>query len=453
MVLTELAVTGLRCIEHAELEIPAGLARVWGDTGSGETTLFEAMLLPARGRLSFMGDSSGLKQAEQDHLRVIVRRWLFWASRPGLRGQPGRITVPAYPAVLAVLASAAATTWVPTWGAESRARLGSPRGQRRSPSMNPFDLPRSRASGLCPIKALPLGIAATLGPGGLSSARSDGITGFAGRGVPGLENAIHRRPARRIPAGVVWGRSPGGVALGARTGAVSRHSSLAGRLRARGRQASGGCARGEQDTAAKQSASEMWRIGMPGISFVVSLGRGGRPGVLSAGPKLLSHRIPSKAPWAVSARRSRDQAASGDGVKGSTSNGVCAAFHVEPNEPTWAAALRPGSAERGPMALTASGLRGIQRAELEIPLGLARVCGATGSGETPPLKVMFLPGRGRSFLMRDSEHLIQPGRVHLRVIARRWRFWTSRCLGFELGTARLRGSLLRGRPRPARQGQ
>jgi hypothetical protein len=206
--------------------------------------------------------------------------------------------------------------------------------------MNPFNLPHSRASGLCPIKALPLGIDATLGPGDLSCARSDGITGFAARGVPGLESAIHRRPARRIPAGVVWGRSPGGVALGARTGAVSRHSSLAGRLRARGRQAAGGCARGELDTADKQSASEMWRTGMAGISFVVSLGRGGRPRVLSAGQKLLSHRIPSKAPWAVDGRRSCDQAASGDRVKGSTSNGVCAEFHVEPNGSRWAVALR-----------------------------------------------------------------------------------------------------------------
>jgi hypothetical protein len=180
------------------------------------------------------------------------------------------------------------------------------------------------------------------GPGGLSRARSDGITGFAARGVPGLENAIPRRPARRIPAGVVWGRSPGGVASGARTGSASRHSSLAGRLRARGRQASGGCARGEQHTAAKQSASEMWPIGMAGISFVVSLGRGGRPRVPSTGQKLLSHRIPSKAPWAVNGRRSCDQTASGDRVKGSTSNGVCAAFHVEPNG-SRAVALRSGS--------------------------------------------------------------------------------------------------------------
>jgi hypothetical protein len=68
MVVTELAVTGLRCIEHAE-----------GDAGSGRTTLSEAMLLPGRGILSFIGDSSGLRQPERDHLRVIVRRWPFWA--------------------------------------------------------------------------------------------------------------------------------------------------------------------------------------------------------------------------------------------------------------------------------------------------------------------------------------------------------------------------------------
>jgi hypothetical protein len=70
MVVTELAVTGLRCIEHAE-----------GDAGSGKTTLSEAVL-SGRGILSFIGDSSGLRQPEQDHLRVIVRRCPFWVSRP-----------------------------------------------------------------------------------------------------------------------------------------------------------------------------------------------------------------------------------------------------------------------------------------------------------------------------------------------------------------------------------
>ena len=82
-----------------------------------------------------------------------------------------------------------------------------------------------------------------------------------------------------------------------------------------------------------------------------------------------------------------------------------------------------------------SGLRGIQHADLEIPPGLSRVCGDTGSGETSPLKVMFLPGWDRSFLMGDSEHLMQPGQDRLGVIVRRWPFRTSRCLGFELSRA------------------
>jgi len=84
------------------------------------------------------------------------------------------------------------------------------------------------------------------------------------------------------------------------------------------------------------------------------------------------------------------------------------------------------------MVVTVSALRGIQHAELEIPRGLARVCGDTGSGKTSPLKVVFLPSWGRSFLMGDSEHLIDHGQDHLRVIARRWPFWTSRWLAFEV---------------------
>jgi recombinational DNA repair ATPase RecF len=88
------------------------------------------------------------------------------------------------------------------------------------------------------------------------------------------------------------------------------------------------------------------------------------------------------------------------------------------------------------MVLAVSGLRGIQHAELEIPPGLSPVCGDTGSGEISPLKVMSLPGWGRSFLMGDSEYLIQPGQDHLRVIVRRRPFWTSRCLGFELSRGR-----------------
>ena len=126
MVLSELAVTGLRCIEHAELEIAAGLARVWGDTGSGETTLSEAMLLPDRGRLSFIGNSSGLRHPEQDHLRVIsaplallgMQAWALRSAgthrclptRHGLRCSPPRQRPSGFR----------------HGGAESRARLGSP---------------------------------------------------------------------------------------------------------------------------------------------------------------------------------------------------------------------------------------------------------------------------------------------------------------------------------------
>ena len=76
---------------------------------------------------------------------------------------------------------------------------------------------------------------------------------LAARQVHGFrESGIYRRPARQVRAGVVWRRA-GRVALGARTGAVSCHSPLAGRLHTCGRQA--GCFR-------------RWRIGM---------GRGGKP--------------------------------------------------------------------------------------------------------------------------------------------------------------------------------
>ncbi len=179
---------------------------------------------------------------------------------------------------------------------------------------------------------------------------------------PGLRSAIHRLSACRIPAGVIWVRSPGRAALGL-SHWIGQPPQLPGRTPVR-----------------------PWP---PGFG---RMRRGGRPRVLSAGQKLLSHRIPSKAPWA-SMIGGPAQAASGDRVKGSTSNGVWAAFHVEPS---------------------AAGPR------------------RQWFGKTSPLKVVFLPGWGRSFLMRDSEYLIQPGRVHLRVIACRWPFWTSMCLGFEL---------------------
>jgi recombinational DNA repair ATPase RecF len=102
MVHTELTVTGLRRIEHTVLEIPPRVVPGCGDRGSGKTSPLEAMLLLARHRSFRMRDSKCLIWRGQDHLRVIVRRWPFWAiqglglqvSRDGasaripLRGQP-----------------------------------------------------------------------------------------------------------------------------------------------------------------------------------------------------------------------------------------------------------------------------------------------------------------------------------------------------------------------------
>src|SRR6202521_3904781 len=73
MILTELTVTGLRCIEHAALEIPPGLALVCGDNGSGKTSLLEAMFLLGRGRSVRKRNSERLIRRGQDHLRVIGR--------------------------------------------------------------------------------------------------------------------------------------------------------------------------------------------------------------------------------------------------------------------------------------------------------------------------------------------------------------------------------------------
>ena len=196
MVLSELAVTGLRCIEHAELEIAAGLARVWGDTGSGETTLSEAMLLPDRGRLSFIRSSSGLKQLEQDHLRVISASLALLGIQARALRSAGTHHGACLPGTACVARLRGSNHGFRHGGAESRARLGSPPCQTVAIDERVW-LSRSRASGLRPIKALPLGNGYHLGRGDLSCARSDGITGFAARGVPGLEK--RHSPAIRVP--------------------------------------------------------------------------------------------------------------------------------------------------------------------------------------------------------------------------------------------------------------
>src|SRR4029077_20078447 len=73
MILTDLTVSGLRCIEHAELEFPPGLTLVCGDNGSGKTSLLEAIFLLGRGRTFRTRNSERLIRRGQDQLRVIGR--------------------------------------------------------------------------------------------------------------------------------------------------------------------------------------------------------------------------------------------------------------------------------------------------------------------------------------------------------------------------------------------
>src|SRR5438552_16583264 len=68
--------------------------------------------------------------------------------------------------------------------------------------------------------------------------------------------------------------------------------------------------------------------------------------------------------------------------------------------------------------LTVTQLRCIEHAQLEIPPGLALICGDNGSGKTSVLEGVFLLGRGRSFRTRNSERLIRHGQPRLTVFGR-----------------------------------
>src|SRR5215469_2958080 len=73
MSLAHLTVTNLRCIEQAELDVPAGLTLVWGGNGSGKTSLLEAMFLLGRGRSFRTRNTERLIKRGTDHLRVVGR--------------------------------------------------------------------------------------------------------------------------------------------------------------------------------------------------------------------------------------------------------------------------------------------------------------------------------------------------------------------------------------------
>jgi DNA replication and repair protein RecF len=73
MNLAELTVSNLRCIEHAQLDLTAGLTLIWGGNGSGKTSLLEAMFLLGRGRSFRTRNTERLITRGKDHLRVVGR--------------------------------------------------------------------------------------------------------------------------------------------------------------------------------------------------------------------------------------------------------------------------------------------------------------------------------------------------------------------------------------------
>jgi len=73
MSLLELTVDDVRCIGHAELEVPRGLTLIWGENGSGKTSILEAIFMLGRGRSFRTRNSERLIRYGQDQLRVIGR--------------------------------------------------------------------------------------------------------------------------------------------------------------------------------------------------------------------------------------------------------------------------------------------------------------------------------------------------------------------------------------------
>lgn len=71
MTLASLAVRNVRCIEQADLDIPPGLSLIWGDNGSGKTSLLEAIFLLGRGRSFRTRNTERLIRRGTDVLRVV----------------------------------------------------------------------------------------------------------------------------------------------------------------------------------------------------------------------------------------------------------------------------------------------------------------------------------------------------------------------------------------------
>ncbi len=85
MSLSEITVSNLRCIERAELRLPAGLTLIHGGNGSGKTSLLEGMFVLGRGRSFRTRNSERLIRRGQAHMRVtgLVQRSEVDAVRLG----------------------------------------------------------------------------------------------------------------------------------------------------------------------------------------------------------------------------------------------------------------------------------------------------------------------------------------------------------------------------------
>ena len=70
MSLSEITISNLRCIEHAELCLPPGLTLIYGGNGSGKTSLLEGIFVLGRGRSFRTRNSERLIRRGQAHMRV-----------------------------------------------------------------------------------------------------------------------------------------------------------------------------------------------------------------------------------------------------------------------------------------------------------------------------------------------------------------------------------------------
>jgi DNA replication and repair protein RecF len=73
MILGELTIRDLRCIEQAELSLHPGRNLIWGGNGSGKTSLLEGMFLLGRGRSFRTRNSERLVRHGQERLVVFGR--------------------------------------------------------------------------------------------------------------------------------------------------------------------------------------------------------------------------------------------------------------------------------------------------------------------------------------------------------------------------------------------